>query len=161
MHRILILAVVWFVPVLAVARLGETEAELVNRFGEPKLRSKHHVTAQGKSWVLGPVLFFKQDDWSIHCYMVEGRCMRISYAKPGDWTETQIQQVLNSNSQGVRWGEGSKPSTVQFKRSWKRNDGSTAEWTRSGMSLTWIAYDRAKAAVEERAKAEAKKMPQI
>lgn len=149
------------IATLAQARLGDTEAELIQRFGEPKLRSKHHVLTQGKSWVLGPALFFKQSDWSIQCDLVEGRCMRISYSKPGDWSEEQVQLVLSSNSQGVRWNEGPEPSIAKLKRTWKRNDGSTAVWTRSGMSLTWIAYEKAKAAVEERAKGEAKKMPRI
>lgn len=151
----------FMVPLIGVARLGDTEAELIERFGQPKSRSNHHVVAQGKSWVLGQALSFRQDDWHVHCYIVDGRCMRISYAKPGDWSEAQIQQVLSSNSQGVRWAEGTPPSQAKSRRAWKRNDGSTAEWTKAGFSLTWNAYEKAKAVLEERAKVEARKIPKI
>lgn len=146
----------------AWARLGETEGELVARFGKESLRSNHSIVTQGKSHTLGPVLFFKQDDWSINCYLIDNKCMRISYAKPGDWSEDQIRLVLNSNSQGAQWGETSKPSIAKLQRTWKRIDGSTASWQKGGgMTLVWDAYNKAKAAVEERAKVAAKKKPKI
>lgn len=87
--------------------------------------------------------------------------MRISYSKPGDWSEDQIRLVLNTNTQGASWTETSKPSTAKFQRTWKRTDGSTATWMGTGMTLVWDAYNVKKAAVEERAKVEAKKKPKI
>lgn len=146
----------------AVARLGETEAELIKRFGTPSGRSSHSIFAQGKVIDMGPVISFRQDEWSISCDLVDGKCMRISYSKPGEWSEDQISLVLNTNTQGASWTETTQPMTSKWHRTWKRIDGSTATWQLgSGMSLVWDAYNVKKAAIEERAKVEAKKKPKI
>ncbi len=88
--------------------------------------------------------------------------MRISYSKPGDWSEDQIRLVLSTNNQGATWTETTKPSLAAFQRTWKRSDGSTATWQKGlSMSLVWQAYDVAKAKVEERAKVAAKAKPKI
>ena len=160
MSRLLLLLLVWS-PIAAFARLGETEAEMTARFGQPTLRSKHTHVTQGKSWELGPVLFFKQDDWRIQADLVDGRCVAIHYSKSGDWTEDQIQLVVGSNSQGAKWTEITKPQLSKMKREWKRADGATAEWMRNGMKLVSPAYQRAKDVVEAKAKAEASRKPKI
>ncbi|HVT92881.1 MAG TPA: hypothetical protein VHD76_08550 [Bryobacteraceae bacterium] len=161
-RQVLALAVGMVVAVSAWARLGETEAELIKRFGAPIMTSKHFIFAQGKMVAMGPVWCFRQDDWSIQCDLVEGRCMRITYSKPGDWSEDQIQLVLNSNGQGAKWTEDRKGEVAGFKRIWRRTDGSTATWQKgSGMSLTWQAYDKAKAKLEERLRVEALQKPKI
>jgi hypothetical protein len=89
--------------------------------------------------------------------------MRIRYSKPGDWTEDQIKLVLNSNGQGTKWSETTKPSMATFQRTWTRTDGSTATWAKNlSFSLTWSAYDKALKAAEERARVEsASKKPKI
>ena len=147
----------------AHARLGETEAELFKRFGMTKTISHHVTFAQGKMITLGPTLFFKQDDWSIQCDMIDGRCMRILYHKPGDWTSDQIQLVMNSNTQGAKWTETSKQSVISLQRTWRRSDGSTATWGKgTGIQITWSAYEKAKKAAEEKARVEsAAKKPKI
>lgn len=147
---------------VAHARLGETETEMVKRFGAPTARSKHLISAQGKFWEMGPTLHFRQDDWSIACDLVDGRCVRIAYSKPGEWTGEQISLVLAYNSQGAAWSETGKPGAASFARSWKRADGATAEWKRgTGMQLVVPAYDRAKKTVEAKAKAAAGAKPKI
>jgi hypothetical protein len=144
----------------AEARLGDNEAEMIERFGNPTSRSKHWVHAQGKRYEMGPKLTFKQDDWFISCDLIDGRCVRISYAKPGDWTEEHIRTVLTANAQGAIWTE--KSLNRKMRREWTRSDGSTAAWGgMGGMDLVWDAYNKAKATVEERAKVEAKKKPKI
>lgn len=147
----------------ASARLGDSEAELLKRFGDPIRRSGHMISAQGKSYEMGRRFIFKQDDWTITCIVVDGRCMKIQYGKRGDWTEEQFQLVLSANSQGTAWTETSKASVAKMLRSWKRSDGSIAQWSKpeGSIELTWSAYDRAKAAVETRAKAESSKKPKI
>jgi hypothetical protein len=150
-------------PIAASARLGETETELVKRFGVTKNVSRHVTFAQGKSITLGPAFFFQQEDWSIQCDLIDGRCMRISYHKPGDWTEEQVRLVLNSNAQGAKWTETTEPKVATLRRTWKRSDGSTASWDKAGsMQLTWSAYDKARKAAEEKARVEsASKKPKI
>jgi hypothetical protein len=161
--RLAFLAFVFgLLAVMASARLGDTEAELVKRFGPTTGRSKHSIMAQGKLREMGPVLNFRQDDWSISCDLVDGRCMRISYAKPGDWSEDQIQLVLSTNSQGAAWTETSKPSIAKLQRTWRRSDGSTADWFKNrSIDLVWNAYNVAKAKLEERAKVESMKKPKL
>ena len=150
-----------FFATFAHARLGETEAELVGRFGPPTFRMVEKVPAQGRMWELGPRYSFRQGDWQIHCVLVEGRCAWIDYGKPGEWTEEQIQLVLGSNSQGARWTETTKGSN-KHSRSWRRTDGATATWTSySGMKLIVPAYDRAKQIIEAKAKAAASQKPKI
>lgn len=144
----------------AQARLGETAAELIQRFGNPTSISRHSIIAQSKIIELGPTYSFRQDDWSISCDLVDGRCVRISYSKQGDWSDDQIRLVLNSNNQGAVWSETSRPGST-LQRAWRRTDGSTATWTRGGMSLVWDAYNKAKEKAEERAKVAAKKKPKI
>ena len=146
----------------AFARLGETEAEMIARFGKPLSRGEHTIIAQGRSCVVGPSMQFRQDDWQIGTDLVDGRCVRIAYAKRGDWTEEQIQLVLGSNSQGAKWSETSKPNTKKYTRSWKRSDGASAEWSAAGtIRMVAPAYDRAKQVVEAKAKAEASRKPRI
>lgn len=144
------------------ARLGETEKQLIERFGPPRLQAQHSIIAQGKIIPLGPQLHFAEGDWRIVCDIVDGKCLRIAYSKQGDWTEDQFQLVLNNNSQGSKWVEITKPSIAKLQREWKRGDGSTGKWTKvTGFALTWDAYKKAKAKAEERARVEASRKPKI
>lgn len=159
--RLILLGSMLCLTTTLFARLGENEAQLIQRFGEPRLRTSHSVFAQGKSWVLGPQLHFRQDDWSITAVLVDARCGHIHYTKVGEWTDEQFLAVLNANSQGGRWTETSKPGGIpKLQRSWRRDDGATTRW-QLGVGLTLItpAYNRAKAVAE--AKAAASRSPKI
>lgn len=157
---ILLLSLVAHCP--AIARLGETEQQLIERFGPSKLRSQHQIIAQGKIIELGPSFHFSEGDWRIACDLIDGKCVRIKYSKPGDWTEDQVQFVLNNNSQGAKWSETTKPATARMLRDWKRSDGSHARWSSlQGFTLTWDAYEKAKARAEERARIESSRKPKI
>lgn len=146
----------------ALARLGETERQLIERFGEPESRTRHSIHAQGKFIDLGPKLVFREGDWRIACDLIDGKCVRIDYTKRGDWTEDQLQLVLNSNAQGAKWTETGKRSIARMIREWRRSDGSTAKWSKpQGFTLTWDAYEKAKARAEERARVEASRKPKI
>lgn len=143
------------------ARLGENEAQLDARFGQPVLQAVHNIIAQGKIINLGPRRIYREGDWTIDCDLIDGKCVRVRYHKPGEWTEDQFQLVLNANSQGARWSDVSNPAHVKLKREWKRSDGSTAEWTVSSITVVWQAYAVAKAKAEERARIEASRKPKI
>jgi hypothetical protein len=147
---------------VAHARLGETEAQMIARFGEPMHRTQHSMYAQGKVWHMGPSLSFRQDDWNIGCDLVDGRCVKIQYGKTGEWTEEQFQMVLAYNSQGAKWTETSKPELKKYKRTWKRADGADASWSGGGqIALVVPAYERAKQVIEAKAKAAASQKPKI
>lgn len=122
---------------LARSHLGETERELFDHFGAPHAHSEDSVLEEGKRKTVGQTYIFDRDEWRIKCEMVDGRCMRISYSKPGDWTPDNIKQVLDSNSQGAKWKETTKPADHPH-RLWRRRDGSTAVWSpKAGLHLTW------------------------
>lgn len=140
-------------------RLGETEKELVARFGQPISRSKHAISAQGKTWELGPKLTFKQEEWQITSELVDGRVVRANYQKRGEWTPEQIQTVLAANAQGATWIETSKGGG-KYSRTWKRTDGAVAD-SYIGISLTTPAYTRAKEQAEAKAKVEVSRTPKI
>jgi hypothetical protein len=143
------------------ARLGDTERELIARFGQPTFRSSDQIAAQGRMWELGPRFSFQQADWRISCVLVDGRCAAIEYGKAGEWTDEQIQLVLGTNSQGTRWIETTK-GIPKHNRSWKRADGATAAWTSyGGFKLVVPAYDRARQVIEAKAKAAASQKPKI
>jgi hypothetical protein len=147
---------------VAQARLGETEAQMVARFGKPTLRTTHTVHSQGKSWDLGPSFHFRQDDWTIQCDLIDARCVRVVYGKRGEWTDEQLEMVLAYNSQGLKWERLPKPGFEKNLRSWKRSDGATADWNWvNGMKLTVPAYDRAKQTLEAKAKAGVSGKPKI
>ena len=115
------------------ARVGETEQQLLQRFGSPISRGKHVTAAQGRSYELGPTLAFKQDDWRISCDLIDGRCVRISYSKTGEWTAEHFQTVLNANSQGEKWTDLSNATVKRMAREWKRSDGVLSLWPRRGL----------------------------
>jgi hypothetical protein len=146
---------------VAHARLGETEAELIARFGQPKARMTDKLGAQGRMWDIGPKFIFYQGHWQIHCVLVDGRCVWIDYGKPGEWTEEQVQLVLSSNSQGTKWTETTK-NGGRSSRTWKRADGADAHWRGlAGIKLVVPAYERAKQVIEAKAKAAASQTPKI
>jgi len=139
------------------ARLGENREELTERLGKTVATSKHVVAAQGKAITLGPTYIFKKDTWLIQCNMINERCAQINYSKPGDWTQEQIQTLLDNNTQGYRWVE-SKKSTKMIRK-WTRSDKATAEWKFNGtMEMTSPIYEvvKAKAAADAKSQATAK-----
>lgn len=151
------------IPSLAYARLGETEAQLVARFGAPVSRAKEITITQGKFVDFGQKLTFKQNDWRIECAVIDGHSAREVYYHPGEWAEDQFTTVLTANAQGVKWTDISKDLRRKLMREWRRADGGTASWRQAGssMEVTHPAYVRAKELAEAKAKAAASRIPKI
>jgi hypothetical protein len=151
--------IVLLLPLSAHARLGETERELIARFGQPDSRSNEYVSAQGRMFALCPILVFRKDDWQITCDLIDDRCARISYYKRGDWTEDQFLTVLTVNAQGAKWTEVANRPLV---REWKREDGAIAHW-QAGQSffITTPAFERAKQAAVARENAAVRQIPKL
>jgi hypothetical protein len=146
----------------AYGRLGETEQELTKRFGPPMSKGNETTLTQGKVVEFGSRLTFRRGDWTIECAIIDGRCARIVYLHPGDWTEDQFTTVLTGNAQGAGWTDISKEMTKKLAREWRRSDAAVAVWHMgTGMSVTNPAYDRAKQKAEARAKADASQIPKI
>jgi hypothetical protein len=170
MHKILlhfwamkkiVLFLISLLPVVSFARLGETESNLQQRFGEPTSRQTQRIIAQGKFIDLCPMLRFKQDDWSITCYLIDGRSSKENYSKQGEWTDEQIEFVITTNAQGAIWTP-MKSSSPKLRREWKRADGATAIWQLgAGLTLTHPAYVRAEEQAKAKAKADASRLPKL
>lgn len=152
----------FLLPTLALARLGETEAQLTARFGPAVSRAKETTIAQGKFVEFGLKLTYRQNDWQIECALIDGRSARETYYKPGEWTDDQFTTVLTANGQGARWTDLSKELTRKLARDWRRADGATASWKMTGsLCVTHPAYVRAKDLAEAKAKAAASRLPKI
>lgn len=149
-------------PIFVYGRLGETEQELVARFGPPISKLNESTLTQGKVVEFGSKIGFRQGEWTIESVLIEGRCAKEVYSKVGDWTDDQIRAVLTSNSQGEGWADVSKDSTKWLVREWHRTDGAVALWQKGvGMTVIHSAYDRAKQKAEAKAKADASRIPKI
>lgn len=156
-----VVLLILLLPVVSFARLGETERQLADRFGEPTSRQIQKIIAQGKIIDLCPMLRFKQDDWSITCYLIDGRSSQENYSKQGEWTDEQIELVLTTNAQGAIWTP-MKSGSPKLRREWKRADGATAIWQMgAGFTLIHPAYIRAKEQAEAKAKADASRLPRL
>lgn len=162
-HLLFPIGIASLIAPTAHARLGETLAQLQERFGEPtSIHKEQFFSASGSKFVeIGSRHTFRDGDWQIDAVIIEGRSSKESYQKRGQWTDAQVETVLNANSQGAAWTE-TKPGPSKISREWRRADGGTAHWQQS-LSLTVVhpAYERQKVKKEAEAKANASRPPRI
>jgi hypothetical protein len=142
----------------AFARIGETQNQLVDRFGQPLSAQPHRIVSNGLAFEVGTSLTFLMGDWTITCDVIDGQCARISYSKIGAWNEQNFQTILGANAAGGKWTEMLSPNVKQVTRKWRRDDGIVAHWVLGTLTLTSPLYDRSKAMAEEKARA-AEKLP--
>lgn len=163
-----------FAAIVSHARLGETEPELVARFGDVRSRMKATVVdgTQGRVLIIGEELVFETDGWQIRAVIIDGRCARIGYQNSGPWNEDQLRYLLNTYGGRDRWKEQSPPSkagAMKSNRRWKRDDGLVAAWNGaipasiggSVFSITGDAYTRAVERAQQAKRAEDKKIPKF
>ena len=112
------------------ARLGETKAELTERFGTPISEVTWSLGLNGSTYPIGPMLVFKAQDWEITCQMYDSKCLNISYKAPSTLSGQQIAELLRINKQDSEWLYLKKkvpgmPDPLNEK-SWMRDDYSSA-----------------------------------
>ncbi len=143
------------------ARVGGTEAELTQEFGEPTARAMENVMVKGKLLPSFPKLTYRSGDWEITCILVDERCAKANYDKDGVWPDEEYADKLAANAQGATWSvdeKGSRMPTV--KRGWLRSDGATAVWRKNlGLTVVTPAFTAAEAAVKEQARNNVKILP--
>jgi hypothetical protein len=106
-------------------------------------------------------LIFKNDLWNISAVLVAGRCEKITYTKPGEWSEAQFSALLTSNAGKYAWREVRSP-LPKAKRDWKRDDGADAAWIISGgFKVISPAYNATIEKIKKAAKSEATKAPKF
>jgi hypothetical protein len=153
MKLLLLWAAVAILGTPMFARIGETESQLVKRFGQPLSAEPHTVSDHGLVFVVGTTFTFVLGDWMINCDVIDGTCARIAYSKIGGWAEENFQTILNANAQGGSWKELLSPNVKQVTRKWRRDDGVVAHWILGNLTLTSPRYERGMALAEEKAKA--------
>lgn len=143
------------------ARLSEAEPQLIERYGNPIMRTPDMMLEQGKILKLADRLHFRMDDWNIIAVMVGEHCENITYLKPGEWTEEQFRYILESNGGRSQWEE-QKTTSPKTHREWKRRDKTMADWQMiGGMVLKTPAYEKAREDLRKHAKEEAFKLPKF
>lgn len=136
MKRLLCLSVVltglMVVPSVSFARLGETEDNIVKRYGEP-----FEVMQQrpDRMWLLSPaekVLKFKTRAFAVSVYIMDGRSAVEAYTFTKDLsgsTDPAVQAILRENVAGdAKWSEVPNPEEVDssFKCLWVLEAGPDA-----------------------------------
>jgi hypothetical protein len=125
----------------AHARIGDTESQLVARFGKP-------VSQEGG---LNGSLRFAFAEWLVTCDMVDGLCGRISYSKVGEWTEEVFDKLLLANGRASEWTDLTSPNVKKLQRKWKRADGAIAQWVTGCLLITSPRYEKAQAVADSEA----------
>jgi hypothetical protein len=112
----------------ASAHVGETEKDLVARYGAVVSRQPARKSAHGQMTIYGERLVFKSEDWDVSAVIIRGRCEEISYTKEGKWTEVQFQFLLELNGGRKQWTE-QKTRNPDNHREWIRKDKATGSWS--------------------------------
>lgn len=156
---ILFLAVV--LPFQVFARLGETEDQILKKFGAPTMRVAENRIFDGKMIRIGERLHFKQEPWFVDCVMMDKVCVEIIYSKTGEVTQEQLQYVLRVNSNdGQYWVDGKEANSNVTV--WLRTDGARAEraaYSNSTISLFTADYDKRVKVIEDGIKKQSDKLP--
>lgn len=116
---------------LAEARIGETEAQLVVRLGGVQTRLPERTVAEGRVYLLGERVVFKQNEWRVTAVLIDGHCAKITYHKTGAWTEQQFTDLLTVNTGQWKWRE-IVSGAPKWQRTWRRADGLVAKWMYAG-----------------------------
>jgi hypothetical protein len=135
----------------ALGRIGETEAQLISRFGRPITRGPHVVSEAGKQVELCPSLTFELREWIITCVLIDGVCARICYLRSGSWNERFFEMILDANRHGGRWTDLLPVKLRPLMRKWRRDDGIMAEWVAGSLAITAPVYEKTKLIAREKA----------
>lgn len=130
-HLIAAMVSVLAASAAAEARIGETEAQLVQRFGAVTARSAERTLEQGRAYVLGERIVLRQAEWRVTAVLIGGICAKITYVRSGRWSERHFADLLALNSGRWSWAEvrGGAPN---WQRTWRRSDGLVAKWMYAG-----------------------------
>jgi hypothetical protein len=135
--RLMFLSMIWagvaLVPAISFARLGETEDELIERFGQPV----SEITDKDELGIADKELVFKKDDTIIHATIYKGRCASEGYrfmdrnGKDVSLRGLAVEKAnaaLGANAAGFRWVKAPDPTAINpdMLHAWNRSDGKVA-----------------------------------
>jgi ABC-type phosphate transport system substrate-binding protein len=160
MKRYFILLLIFVMANNAFARLGETKAQLIERFGKPYVEFEQRHSKHGFTYAVGNIVAFQKDDWKIECLLISNQCAQVIYRKPGSWTDEQFKQLLFGNSGTNNWQEVVPKSPNKLFHTWKRSDGAMAQYDFvNGVKFSSPAYFAEIKRIEETALQRSKKVP--
>ncbi len=125
----------------AVGRVGETEQELVARYGAVANRQPARKSVQGRMNIYGERLGFKFEFWTVSAVIIAGRCEEITYSLAGKWTDPHFRRLLEINGGWTEWTE-QKTRNPDNHRQWLRRDQTTASWGLTGFMIRTPAAER-------------------
>lgn len=118
----------------AVGRVGETEQELVARYGAVTNRQPARKAVQGRMNIYGERLGFRFEFWTVSAVIIAGRCEEITYTLNGKWTDPHFRRLLEINGGWTEWTE-QKTRNPDNHRQWLRRDQTTASWGLTGFMI--------------------------
>lgn len=118
----------------AVGRVGETEQELVTRYGAVTNRQPARKSVQGRMNIYGERLGFRFEFWTVSAVIIAGRCEEITYSLAGKWTDPHFRRLLEINGGWTEWTE-QKTRNADNHRQWLRRDQTTASWGLTGFMI--------------------------
>lgn len=120
-------------PSVSFARLGETEDELIKRFGRPVST----ITDKDDIGIADKQLMFKKGDTIIHATIYRGECVSEGYQfMDGDGEAVPLkgpalekaEAALGANAAGFEWQKHPSPGAINpdMLHAWNRTDGAVA-----------------------------------
>ena len=80
-------------PASVLARIGDTEADLIQRYGQPVFQVE---AIDGFPGVKGRT--FRVSTITVTAYLLDKTCQYEQYSRPGGLTDREILQILAANS---------------------------------------------------------------
>jgi hypothetical protein len=121
LRALLILAAVLFIGCPARARLGETEAQTIARYGTPG------TLEPGESQLAYRTLAFDKNGYRILAVFIGPTCELLAFRRPDQSPlgPDEVELMLTANNNGHTWSPSALVSRDQI---WGRDDGARARY---------------------------------
>ena len=109
----------------AWARLGETEDQLIARYGKEIHKQKNEANGQQVGWT---DLLFGKSGFQIEVMLFNGVSSKETFWKTAgdETTDDEIKTLLNDNAQDHAWNKEAPEDSQGISRKWQRDDGAVA-----------------------------------
>lgn len=141
--RFLLFPVFAMILASAFARVGDSEPELVARYGAVVNRQPARKAVQGKMHIYGERLTFRFEFWTVSAIVIAGRCEEANYTSEGRWIDPHFRRLLEINGGWTAWTE-QKTRNPDNHRAWLRRDKTAATWGLSGFMIRTPAAEQAR-----------------
>jgi hypothetical protein len=135
-----------FSTTCAQANLGETVAQVVERYGKPTGFAEANAKTPFGS------LLFKAGGYELIIFILDGKEVgaRVSKADKSAFTDAEMQSILSADSDGAPWK--SAPSDDPSSLQWTRDDQATVLYDKDKRMLIFTSEAMSKAFENQKAK---------